>query len=75
MKPYNIRTTNISPGAVSTGLLEHISEKDIQAGTGEFVSKIAVGPGTFARSVGFAISEPDDVDINEILFRPKAQPV
>ncbi|ESW92859.1 SDR family oxidoreductase [Mesorhizobium sp. C280B] len=75
VKPYNIRTTVISPGAVSTELLEHISEKDIQQGTRDFVSKIAVGPDTFARTVAFAINEPDDVDINEILFRPTAQPV
>ncbi|MER8908116.1 SDR family oxidoreductase [Mesorhizobium sp. M0854] len=75
VKPYNIRTTVISPGAVSTELLEHISEKDIQQGTRGFVSKIAVGPDTFARTVAFAINEPDDVDINEILFRPTAQPV
>ncbi|KQT02779.1 SDR family oxidoreductase [Rhizobium sp. Leaf386] len=75
VKPYNIRTTIISPGAVSTELLEHISEKDIQAGARDFVSRIAIGPGTFARSVAFAISEPDNVDINEILFRPTAQPV
>ncbi len=75
VKPYNIRTTIISPGAVSTELLEHISEKDIQQGTRDFVSKIAVGPDTFARAVAFAINEPDDVDINEILFRPTAQPV
>ncbi|MER8389123.1 SDR family oxidoreductase [Mesorhizobium sp. M1428] len=75
VKPYNIRTTVISPGAVSTELLEHISEQDIQQGTRDFVSKIAVGPDTFARTVAFAINEPDDVDINEILFRPTAQPV
>ncbi|RVM02810.1 SDR family oxidoreductase [Sinorhizobium meliloti] len=75
VKPYNIRTTIISPGAVSTELLDHISEKDIQAGTKEFVSKIAVGADTFARTVAFAVNEPDDVDINEILFRPTAQPV
>ncbi len=75
MKPYNIRTTIISPGAVRTELLEHISEKDIQAGTQEFVSKIAIGADTFARTVAFAVNEPDDVDINEILFRPTAQPV
>lgn len=75
VKPYNIRTTIISPGAVSTELLEHISEKDIQQGTRDFVSKIAVGPDTFARAVAFAINEPDDVDINEILFRPTAQSV
>ena len=75
VKPYNIRTTIISPGAVSTELLDHISEKDIQQGTRDFVSTIAVGPDTFARAVAFAINEPDDVDINEILFRPTAQPV
>jgi NADP-dependent 3-hydroxy acid dehydrogenase YdfG len=75
VKPYNIRTTIISPGAVSTELLEHISEKDIQAGTKEFVSQIAVGADTFARTVAFAVNEPDDVDINEILFRPTAQAV
>jgi NADP-dependent 3-hydroxy acid dehydrogenase YdfG len=75
VKPYDIRTTVISPGAVSTELLEHISEKDIQEGTKDFVSRIAVGPDAFARMVAFAISQPEDVDVNEILFRPTAQPV
>jgi NADP-dependent 3-hydroxy acid dehydrogenase YdfG len=75
VKPYNIRTKVISPGAVSTELLEHIGEKDIQAETKKFVSKIAVGADTFARMVAFAVNEPDDVDVNEILFRPTAQPV
>ena len=28
---------------------------------------------TFARMVAFAISQPDDVDVNEILFRPTRQ--
>jgi NADP-dependent 3-hydroxy acid dehydrogenase YdfG len=75
VKPYNIRTTVISPGAVATELLEHISEKEIQGQTRNFVSKIAVPAETFARMVAFAINEPADVDVNEILFRPTAQPV
>ncbi|MCI0359274.1 MAG: SDR family oxidoreductase [Planctomycetaceae bacterium] len=75
VKPYNIRTTVISPGAVATELLEHISEKTIQAQTKEFTSRIAVPAETFARMVAFAINEPADVDVNEILFRPTAQPV
>jgi NADP-dependent 3-hydroxy acid dehydrogenase YdfG len=75
VKPYNIRTTVISPGAVATELLDHISEKTIQAQTKEFTSKIAVPAETFARMVAFAINEPADVDVNEILFRPTAQPV
>jgi NADP-dependent 3-hydroxy acid dehydrogenase YdfG len=28
---------------------------------------------SFARAVAFAISQPDDVDIDEILFRPTRQ--
>lgn len=75
VKPYNIRTTVISPGAVATELLEHISDKTIQAQTKEFTSKIAVPAETFARMVAFAINEPADVDVNEILFRPTAQPI
>lgn len=75
VKPYNIRTTVISPGAVATELLEHISDEKIQAQTKDFVSQIAVPAETFARMVAFAINEPEDVDVNEILFRPTAQPV
>ncbi len=75
VKPYNIRTTVISPGAVATELLEHISEKTIQAQTRAFVDKIAVPAETFARMVAFAINEPANVDVNEILFRPTAQPL
>lgn len=75
VKPYNIRTTVISPGAVATELLDHISEKEIQAETKNFVSQIAVPAETFARMVAFAINEPEDVDVNEILFRPTAQPI
>ncbi len=75
VKPYGIRTTVISPGAVASELLEHISEEKIQAATKEFVSRIAVPAETFARMVAFAINEPQDVDVNEILFRPTAQPI
>jgi len=75
VKPYNIRTTVISPGAVATELLEQISDEEIRSQTQEFVSQIAVPAETFARMVAFAINEPADVDVNEILFRPTAQPI
>jgi NADP-dependent 3-hydroxy acid dehydrogenase YdfG len=75
VKPYNIRTTVISPGAVATELLEHITEKELQAQTKDFVSQIAIPPDSFARMVAFAINEPEEVDVNEILFRPTAQPI
>lgn len=73
MAPHNIRTTIISPGAVKTELLDHISEQDVQKANRDFVAQIGVPAETLARLVAFAINEPQDVGINEILFRPTAQ--
>ena len=72
VKPYNIRTTIISPGAVASELIDHISEGDIEAAVRARTS-FAVPADTFARMVAFAISQPEDVDVNEILFRPTQQ--
>ncbi|KAB2680951.1 SDR family oxidoreductase [Brucella pseudintermedia] len=69
----NIRVTIISPGAVKTELLEHISEKDVQKTNQDYVGQVGVPAETFGRMVAFAISEPEDVGVNEILFRPTAQ--
>lgn len=71
--PYNIRTTIISPGAVKTELLEHISDEEIQEANQEYVGEVGLTPDAFARLIAFAVSEPEEVDINEILFRPTAQ--
>lgn len=73
MASHNIRTTIISPGAVKTELLDHISEKDVQKANQDYVGEVGVPAETFARLVAFAINEPEDVGINEILFRPTAQ--
>lgn len=73
MASHNIRTTIISPGAVKTELLDHISETDVQKANQDYVGQIGVPAETLARLVAFAINEPQDVSINEILFRPTAQ--
>jgi NADP-dependent 3-hydroxy acid dehydrogenase YdfG len=72
VKPYDIRTTIISPGAVATELPDSITESDVQAGVKAFY-QIAIPADSFARAVVYALSQPDDVDINEILFRPTKQ--
>ncbi|MEH2421487.1 MAG: SDR family oxidoreductase [Nostoc sp.] len=72
VKPYNIRTTVISPGAVATELPNSVTEPDVA----EKVRKsyeIAIPADSFARAVAFAMSQPEDVDVNEILFRPTSQ--
>jgi len=72
VKPYNIRVTVISPGAIATELVDSISEDDVQAAAKAQYQK-AVPADSFARVVAFAISQPPEIDINEILFRPTTQ--
>jgi len=72
VKPYNIRTTIISPGAVATELPNSVTEPDI-AETVRKTYHMAIPAESFANCVVFAMSQPDDVDINEILYRPTRQ--
>jgi NADP-dependent 3-hydroxy acid dehydrogenase YdfG len=72
IKPYNIRTTIISPGAVATELTQTITDPDVAKGMSQ-VYEQAISADSFARVVAFAMSQPDDVDVNEVLFRPTSQ--
>jgi NADP-dependent 3-hydroxy acid dehydrogenase YdfG len=73
IKPYNIRTTVISPGAVATELPNSITDPAAAERIRAFYSQVAVPANSFARAVAFAMSQPEDVDINEILYRPTRQ--
>lgn len=73
VKPYNIRTTVVSPGAVQSELPQSVTEADVAGVIGKFYEENAIPADSFARVVAFAISQPADVDINEILFRPTKQ--
>lgn len=72
VKPYNIRTTVISPGAVATELPNSVTEPDIAENVRK-IYEIAIPAESFARAVAFAMTQPEDVDVNEILFRPTRQ--
>jgi len=73
VKPYNIRTTVISPGAVATELPNSITDPAVAERVRKLYAEVAVPADSFARAVAFAMSQPNDVDINEILFRPTRQ--
>jgi NADP-dependent 3-hydroxy acid dehydrogenase YdfG len=73
VKPYNIRTTVISPGAVATELPNSVTDPAAADRIKKFYADVAVPADSFARAVAYAMSQPDDVDINEILFRPTKQ--
>jgi NADP-dependent 3-hydroxy acid dehydrogenase YdfG len=70
VKPYNMRTTAISPGAVATELPSSVTEPDIAKNIEKFYQEFALPAYSFAHCVAFAISQPEDMDVNEILFRP-----
>jgi NADP-dependent 3-hydroxy acid dehydrogenase YdfG len=73
VKAYNIRTTTISPGAVDTELPNTITDPIVSDAMKKFYADMAIPADSFARAVAYAMGQPDDVDINEILYRPTRQ--
>lgn len=73
VKPYNIRTTILSPGAIDTELPGSVKAGGVSEGVAKFYEATAIPASSFARCVLFAMSQPEEVDINEILFRPTKQ--
>ena len=73
MTPHNVRVTIISPGAVLTELPNSITDPAAAERVQKLYDEVAIPASSFARAVAFAISQPEEVDINEILFRPTRQ--
>jgi NADP-dependent 3-hydroxy acid dehydrogenase YdfG len=73
VKPYNIRTTVISPGAVATELPNTVTDPQAAERIRKFYAEVAIPAESFARAVAFAMSQPEEIDVNEILFRPTRQ--
>lgn len=73
MKPYNIRTTVISPGAVATELPNTVTDPAVAERINQLYREVAIPADSFARAVAFAVSQPEDMEVNEILFRPTQQ--
>lgn len=69
----DIRVTVISPGVTESELANTISDEAARKGIQEFC-KLCIPAEAIARSILFAISQPDDVDISEMIVRPTASP-
>jgi NADP-dependent 3-hydroxy acid dehydrogenase YdfG len=72
MNGTNIRVTNISPGAVTSELLGTTTDPAMKAGLDEFY-KVAIDANSIARAIAFAIEQPSEVAINEMIIRPTVQ--
>src|SRR5262249_31053693 len=72
VKPYGIRTTIISPGAVVSELADSVTEPDVQERI-RALYQHAIPAETIAEAIGYAIRQPPEVDVNELLIRPTVQ--
>ena len=68
----NIRCTMVSPGAVATELPESSSEEATRKNLREFY-KMAIPADSIARAIAYAIEQPAEVEIDEVVIRPTAQ--
>jgi NADP-dependent 3-hydroxy acid dehydrogenase YdfG len=69
----DIRVTVISPGVTESELADSISDEAARLGMQEF-RKLSIPADAIARAILFAIEQPDDVDVSEIIVRPTASP-
>jgi NADP-dependent 3-hydroxy acid dehydrogenase YdfG len=67
----DIRVTTISPGVVATELGDDISDHSAKQLLGD-LRKTALTPDAIARAIAYAVEQPDDVDVNEVVVRPTA---
>lgn len=68
----SIRVTNISPGAAKTELFEHIAVPETKEAM-KSLAEIAIDAEAVAQAIHFAVSQPKEVDINEVTIRPAMQ--
>lgn len=68
-----IRVTVVCPGVVESELAESISDESARTAMKAFRS-VAIAPEAIARAIAYAIEQPADVDVSELIVRPTASP-
>ncbi|SDQ67036.1 NADP-dependent 3-hydroxy acid dehydrogenase YdfG [Chryseobacterium soldanellicola] len=69
----NIRITGISPGFVKTDFANNLKNEDMKTAIQQGMEQIAINPVAIANAVIYAVSQPDDVEIGDIVIRPSKQ--
>jgi NADP-dependent 3-hydroxy acid dehydrogenase YdfG len=67
----DIRVTLVSPGVVESELAESISDESSREAMKAF-RKVAITPDAIARAIAYAVEQPADVDVSELIVRPTA---
>lgn len=69
----DIRVTLVSPGVTESELAESISDEGARAAMDDF-RRIAIPAEAIARAIAYAVEQPADVDVSELVVRPTASP-
>ncbi|WP_410640393.1 SDR family oxidoreductase [Amycolatopsis sp. lyj-346] len=69
----DLRVTLVSPGVIATDFIDGIPEAAVRDRLTETRDTVAIPPEAIARAIAFAIDQPAEVDVNEIVVRPTAQ--
>jgi NADP-dependent 3-hydroxy acid dehydrogenase YdfG len=67
------RVPGISPGFVETSFADSMTDSGVRAQIQKRMDEIALEPEAIARAMAFAIEQPDDVDVGDIIIRPTVQ--
>jgi NADP-dependent 3-hydroxy acid dehydrogenase YdfG len=68
-----LRVTSVSPGFVNTNLADSMTNPEVKSQIMDQMDKMAIPPVAVARAIAFAIEQPANIDVNEIVIRPTAQ--
>lgn len=68
-----LRVTNVSPGMVRTGFADSMTDPVVKAAINERMDRMAISPEAIARAIAFAIEQPADVEVGDIVIRPTVQ--
>ncbi|MFZ4289163.1 SDR family oxidoreductase [Variovorax sp. HJSM1_2] len=71
--PAGVRTTIVSPGAVESELKHGSTDADAVAGVAAFYEANQIPADSVARAIVYAVEQPAEVDISEIVLRPTVQ--
>ncbi|MEU6206672.1 SDR family oxidoreductase [Micromonospora musae] len=68
-----VRVTVVSPGYTESELADHGGDPQVQAAVRAEAARLAVPAAAVADAIGYAVAQPRNVDVNELVVRPTAQ--
>jgi NADP-dependent 3-hydroxy acid dehydrogenase YdfG len=69
----HLRVTLISPGLTRSELADGIADPQVKAGVRAMMAQASIAPEAIAQAIQYAITQPNEVDVNELIVRPTAQ--